>query len=33
MASHIPKGYEKGLNNSFWVYEEIITLQGPNHCG
>jgi hypothetical protein len=33
MASYIPKGHEKGLNNSFWVYEEIITLHGPNHGG
>ncbi len=33
VASYIPKRYEKELNNSFWVYEEIITLQGPNYCG
>jgi len=30
MESLIPKSYEKERNNSFWVYEKLITLQGPN---
>jgi hypothetical protein len=30
MESVIPEWYEKGRNNSFWVYEKLITLQGPN---